>query len=177
MFYEKNYFFVFISFFSLTVSKCFAQIYLSIDGIAGGVNSKGLKGVIELSSVQMEASNSARVGTNGGLSAGKVSLSEIAMTMNRGNASPAIQLYVFNGKQIPKAEIKFFKQGSSTPYLTVTLENVIISNWSLSSGGDNPSESFSIAFAKIKTEDAVTNPDGSIKMNKVSWDVIRNTAN
>ena len=126
-------------------------------------------------------SSGALFGAGGaGAGAGKVRVSELTITKPRGSASATLQMFVFNGKHIPKAEIRFYKSGPSTqvPYLTITLEDVMITSWSISSDGEGiPKESFSLAFAKFKTEDAIMKADGTMeKLPAVGWDIQKNAA-
>ena len=86
-------------------------------------------------------------------------------------------MYVFNGTRIPKAVVKFFKAGSSTEYLTITLEDVFISSWSISAEGRTPTESLSLNFAKFRTEDAIIGAGGRLEKGKiVGWDTSKNVA-
>jgi type VI secretion system secreted protein Hcp len=61
-------------------------------------------------------------------------------------------------------------------YLKIELEDAIVSAYSLSSGGDRPSESFSLNFAKISFQydqfDGATVKTGTPK----KWDLSTNKA-
>jgi type VI secretion system secreted protein Hcp len=171
-----------ISFFVLTGFKSFAQVFISFDGIKGESVFKAFPGSTEISSFEWGAKNPVTMsGATGGAGAGKVQVSELKITKTRGSASPSLQMSVFTGKYIPKAEIRFYKPGSQAPvpYLTITLEDVLITGWSISTtGGDIPMESISLVFARFKTEDGIQKADGTIeKLPAVGWDIKRNIPN
>lgn len=166
-----------VSFSLLTGSKSFAQIYIVFDGVKGESNFAAFPSSTQISSFQWGAENAVTIGSaTGGAGAGKVQMSELKITKPRGSASSALQMFVFNGKRIPKAEIRFYKPGSSTQYLTITLEDVFISSWSISGdGGEAPTESLSLNFAKFRTEDAVMAAGGKMEKGApVGWDISRN---
>lgn len=168
----------------LTCSNSFAQIFISFDGVKGESAIKQLPSFSEINSFSWGAKNSSTIGGGGGgASVGKVQVSELIITKSRGSASPALQMFVFNGKSIPKAEIRCYRSGASAgglqnPYLTITLENVLITNWAISADGrEGPKESFSLVFTKFRTEDTPQKADGSIeRIPPVGWDIQRNTA-
>jgi type VI secretion system secreted protein Hcp len=83
------------------------------------------------------------------------SISEIVVTKKFDDASQGLFKASLIGVDGMTAEVHFAKaaaQGDSTlvAYLTYTLSDAIISGYSVSSGGDKPSESISINFAKIE---------------------------
>ncbi len=168
-----------VHFFILSGSQTFAQIYISFDGVKGESNFKPFASSTEISSLAWGVKNNSTIGGGGGASVGKAQVGELVITKPRGSISAALQMCVFHGKPIPKAEIRFYKMGAGNPtsYLTINLENVLITNWSISADGRNaPVESFSLIFTKFKTEDATQKADGSIEKNPaVGWDIQRNT--
>jgi len=168
-----------LSILLLTGIQGSAQIYIAFDGIEGESSIRTFKGATELSSFSMGASNStSSTGSAINRTAGKVSMSDISFTKQRGVASSLLQLAVYTGRNIPTAEIRFHKPGMPNPYLVISLENVMITSWNISTPADktgsNLTESFSLSYGKIKSEDVVTNPDGSTKRIPVIWDVARN---
>ena len=167
-----------VSFSVLTGSKSFAQIYISFDGVKGESNFPAFPSSTVVSSFKWGAANETAPTTGAARTAGRVKMSEIAITKLRGSASSALQMYVFNGTRIPKAELRFYKSGSPTEYLTITLEDVLISSWSISGdGGSLPMETISLNFAKFRTEDTFAGAGGKPEKGKaVGWDVLKNTS-
>jgi type VI protein secretion system component Hcp len=151
------------------------QIFLSLEGIEGESNFNAFKGSSQLSSFSWGAKNAVSVTTSTGLSTGKTSFEEFTVTKNRGIASSGIQMALYMGKRIPKAEIRYYSGGSTTPSLTIILEDVFISSWKLSGAeSDKPTETFSMSASRYKTEEIVKNPDGSTRRVVSGWDVYRN---
>jgi type VI secretion system secreted protein Hcp len=168
-----------ISFFLLSGLKSFTQVFVSFDGIKGESVFRAFPGSTEITSFEWGAKNQVSMSGAGGAGAGKVQVSELTITKPRGSASSSLQMSVFTGKHIPKAEIRFYKPGVQAPYLTITLEDVFITGWSISAtGSDRATESISLVFTKFKTEDGIQKADGTIeKSPAVGWDIKKNTAN
>lgn len=172
--------FILVSFFMLSGAQSFAQIFMIFDGVKGESTFKSFPSSIPINSLSWGAKNSTTVTGMGGASVGRVQVSELVITKPRSASSPSMQMLVFNGKPTAKAEIRFYKQGPSpNAYLIITLENVYITNWSISADANEaPTETFSLVFTKFKTEDATMKPDGTIeKIPAVGWDIQRNTGN
>jgi type VI secretion system secreted protein Hcp len=170
-------------FFSLFASVCFlcmqnanAQIYMSLDGVDGESTFSAFKNSTLVSSFSWGAKNTTSISTTStGLTAGKSSIDEFSFTKNRGIGSAAIQSSLYMGKRIPKAEIRYYTSGSTTPYLTVILEDVFITSWKISGAeGERPTESITMTAVRYKTEETVRNPDGSTKRIVTGWDVSKN---
>lgn len=76
-----------------------------------------------------------------------------AMTITKSydKASPKLLEACARGQHIPKAVLSVRKTGGGQQqYLTYELENVMISGYSMSSGGDRPTESLSLNYTKIQ---------------------------
>ncbi|MDA1073591.1 MAG: type VI secretion system tube protein Hcp, partial [Proteobacteria bacterium] len=59
-------------------------------------------------------------------------------------------------------------------YLTVELTDAIVSSYSASSGGDRPSESFSLNFTKIMYKYDAFTGDTVVTGTEKKWDVMAN---
>jgi type VI secretion system secreted protein Hcp len=81
------------------------------------------------------------------------SFSEISLTKATDIASADLFMQAVCGKSLGSAEIHFMQTGGTDKkqqvFLTIELDGPIISSYSVSSGGERPSESFSINFTKI----------------------------
>ena len=102
------------------------------------------------------------------------SFSEITMTKNADVASVDLFVESAGGKDPKKAQVHFCNvSGNSVDvYMSWELENALVSSWSVSSGGERPSESFSVNFTKIKV--AYTRFEQGGKQTKISpkgWDL------
>jgi type VI secretion system secreted protein Hcp len=111
------------------------------------------KGATELSSFQFGVGIGVSI-SKGGVEKGTASVSEVTCTKAFDNMSPALFINCCLGKTFDKITIDFVgavgdaSKGSAI-YLTYELQNAIITGHSISSGGDKPSESFSITFEEI----------------------------
>lgn len=106
------------------------------------------------------------------------SFSEVTITKSTDIASADLFMQAVCGKSLGKAEIHFIQTGGTDVkgqvYLKYELEESIISSYSQSSGGERPSESFSINFTKISYQyDAFTG--GVVKTGTPKkWDLVKN---
>ena len=109
---------------------------------------------ITCTSVQMGVGRSiSSVGGGGDREVSNPSFSEITLTKSTDVASAEMFMQATCGKSLGKAEIHFIQTGGTSAkgqtYLKLELYETVVSAWSMSSGGDRPSESFSLNFTKI----------------------------
>ena len=86
-------------------------------------------------------------------SAARTNVSSIQIMKKTDKASVNLLQVCTTGKHIPKATITVRKAGEKTPYLKITLTNVLVSSYQLDSaggGGAKPNESLSLNFTKIE---------------------------
>jgi type VI secretion system secreted protein Hcp len=107
------------------------------------------------------------------------SFSEATVSRGTDKASPHLFLQAICGKSLGKAEVHFMQTGGSDAkgqvYLKLELTDPIISSYSMSSGGDKPSESFSINFTKITKQYDTFTGSGKIQAGTpVKWDLATN---
>lgn len=131
-------------------------IFMNYDGIQGDVTSQGHEQWIELTSFQWgvgrgitsaTASSADREGSTPSVSEAVVTKVTDGSSGNLFRASCGTQP-VGEGKTV---KIDFVKtdQSGSEPYLQIEMENTLVSGYSMSSGGDRPTESISMNFTKI----------------------------
>ncbi|HEX7758201.1 MAG TPA: type VI secretion system tube protein Hcp [Caulobacteraceae bacterium] len=145
-------------------------IYMKIDGVTGTVTEPGHKDWIEINSFQWGVGRgiSTAVGNANNRESTTPSISEITVTHSMDKSSINLfDLAVADAKG-KKFEIDFTKTatgtGNAEAYLHYELENCMISGYSISSGGDLPSESISLNFTKITekfTEYTAENANGT----------------
>jgi len=128
-------------------------IYMSFDGIEGDVTASGHEKWIELNSVQWGVGRGITSPTGGSADreSSAPSISEVVATKSTDVASTKLLNEAYQGEG-KKVQIDWCKtdKGSLEVYLTVTLENTMISGYSMSSGGDRPTESLSLNFTKVE---------------------------
>lgn len=132
--------------------------YLKYEGVIPKGESKaeghkGDAGWIELGSYQFGAgrSISSPTGASSKREASAPTLSEVVCTKLLDSVSPLLfQALVkgLNGKATIEST-ETHEQKLET-YLTWTMENAMVSSYSVSSGGDRPSESFALNFTKLE---------------------------
>ena len=135
-------------------------IYMKIDGVKGEVTAEGHKDEIRIDSCQWGAGIgvSSPAGSGMSRSASAVSISEITLSKVMDNSSTVLFQKVCSGATLKKVEI-FFTVASSTAkagndaFLTLTLGDVFVTGYSMSSGGDGrPNESLSLNFIDINVK-------------------------
>ena len=128
-------------------------IYMKLGKIEGNVTSASHEKWVEAYSFQFGSGRgiSMSVGSGKEREATKPSLSEVTVSKAMDKASPYLFLESCVGKAIDKVEIHFVKTQADVleTYLIYELEKCLVSSYSASSGGDEPSESISLAYTKI----------------------------
>lgn len=106
------------------------------------------------------------------------SFSEATLTKSTDIASADLFAQATYGKSLGKAEIHFIQTGGtgndSQVYLKYELEDAIVSSYSISSGGDRPSESLSLNFTKIMMQYDAFSGDTKTTGTPKKWDLMAN---
>lgn len=157
-------------------------IYLKFEAepIKGEADAKGFEGTIAVESMQFGASNNLDK-TSRGWSGGTANVSEISCSKMSDESSTLLFSDCCAGKMHAKATISIVKQATdsktaNTPFMIYSLEGVYVVGYSVSSGGDRPSESFALAFKKITIKYLTADVKGALtaKSPEVSWDLVKN---
>lgn len=144
-------------------------IYLKFGSVNGDVTTDGYSKWIEVNSCQFGAGRgiSSPTGSAARREASAPSLSEVVVTKQFDQTSNAMFEASTAGTKGTKAEIAFTRSGVGTSsgkqieLLRLTLEESLISGFSMSSGGDRPSESISFNYTKIEFKYTPMAADGS----------------
>lgn len=129
-------------------------IYMKYGSIKGAATTEGFKDWIELTSFQFGTgrgiASAARSPTSREHS--EPSLSEITVTKLTDVSSPKLFTESVAGELNNAVTITFTTttKNKVEPFLKYELENTGVSGYSVSSGGDMPSESISLNYTKIK---------------------------
>jgi len=106
------------------------------------------------------------------------SFSEITLTKSTDVASADLFMQAVCGKSLGKAEIHFVQTGGSDKkqqvYMKIELTDAIVSSYSASSGGDRPSESFSLNFTQISYQYDAFSGDKVTTGTPKKWDLAKN---
>jgi type VI secretion system secreted protein Hcp len=128
-------------------------IYMKYDGIDGDVTAEGHEKWIELGSFQWGVGRgiSSPTGASADRESSAPSISEIVVTKNQDIASVKLLDEAYHGEG-KKVQIDFVKtdKGKLETYMYYKLEDTMLSGYSISSGGDRPTESLSLNFTKIE---------------------------
>ena len=150
-------------------------IYMKFGSIDGDVTTDGFKNWIELSSFQWG------VGRGIGSAAGGLknregsepSISEATVTKRMDKSSPKLFQDAVGGDLDAKVKITFTTTAKDKveKFLEFELENTGLSGYSVSSGGDMPSESFSLNFSKVVWTFIAKDAKVGGSPEKVGWDL------
>lgn len=145
------------------VQPAAAAIYMKFEGgnelIKGNVTVPGFEDYIEVNSFQWGVGRAISSSPKGGardIEASAPNFSEIVVTRASDEIVPLFMSASTVGRGYDKITIAFYNFGGEqppdpkTPYLKYELKNVLISGYSLSSGGDRPSESLSLNYTAIQ---------------------------
>lgn len=129
-------------------------IYMKLEKVNGDVTAQGYKQWIDISSLQFGVGRAIASAVGGGAKreAGVPSISEITLTKPLDSSSIELFSWATGGSKSQLVKIHLVQTGDKTgpeSYLEYELTNTLLSGYSLSSGGDRPSESLSLNFTKI----------------------------
>jgi type VI secretion system secreted protein Hcp len=159
--------------------------YMKITGpdVNGEATAKEMEKYIELYSFSWGASNPTTVGPgSSGLSAGRAAVSSFNVMKKSETSSANLFAACCAGQHYKKADVYLRKatgtDGGQKTFLKYSFEDVMVESiqWSGSSGGDDtPTESVSLAFAKVSIEYYKQAEDtGSMtKVGNATWDLTK----
>ena len=142
------------------------EYHLDIKGIKGESAASKHKEQIEVMSWSWGASNPTTI-VGEGMSAGKVSMSDLSFTKRVDKSSPKLLGLCVTGNHADEATLYCSKQtGGKTPedFLTIKLKEVFVSSFQVggSSGEDVGTESISITYASIDYDYKLQQADGKL---------------
>jgi len=143
-------------------------IYLSFGSIQGDVTASGHENWIELNSLQWGVGRgvSSPTGSSADRESSAPSVSEITVTKDNDTASDGLLTEAFtgdgggNGANVT-IDLTRTQSGQLVVFQQIVINNVIISGYSVSTGGDRPTESMSFNFTKIAVTNTPMKPDGT----------------
>ena len=139
-------------------------VYMKYGALVSDATADGHVGWIECNSFQWGVGRgiSSPTGGTADRESSPPSVSEITVTKDQDKASTKLLLEAYQGEGTDVV-IDFCKtdKGNLEIYLEFTLTNTMISGFSMSSGGDRPSETLSLNFTKVEYKLITQNPDGS----------------
>ena len=152
-----------------------------VPGVPGAF---GVAGVIagppfvEVLSYSLSVTNSGSGGVGEGSGVARATFSDLNFMKYVDKSSPNFFVCCANGAHIDKAILHIRKAGEKPQeYMTITMEEVFISNYSLSGadGASLPTESGALNFAKMEIKYFPQKKDGTLDAaNPKGWDVKSN---
>ncbi len=166
------------SFAQTTTSTSGDPIFMNYDNlnIPGDVTAAGHEKWIEINSFQFGVTRTiSNTAGSADRQASAPSVSEIVITKLMDKSSPLLFKEALSGNGKP-VTIDFVTSGGGpsgpTVYAQYKLENVLISGYSTSSGGDRPTESISLSFTKITYTFNSQDPNtGQLTPTSVTYDL------
>lgn len=153
-----------------------SQIFINYDGLSikGDSQADGFQDWIQVDSYQLGAGRAIGDVLSGNRDVSRVNLTEVTLTKQFDNSSVPLRQEIFNSQARKLVEIHFTKSVDTKleSYFIVRLNNVLLSSISASSGGDRPSESLSLNYARIEWEyRCVDSRDTGCKPSKGGYDL------
>ena len=140
-----------------------SDIFAKIGDIKGESLDDKHKDEIEVLSWSWGVSNAGSMAHGGGGGEGKASFSDLSFMHKIDKASPVLMKACATGVHIKEATITHRKAGKGQQeFLIFKMNDVIVTSVQDSDGGDDLTESVSIAFAKIDLEYKPQKRDGSL---------------
>jgi type VI secretion system secreted protein Hcp len=145
-------------------------IYLKFGAVQGSVTEEGHKNWIECNSFNFGVGRgiSSPTGAQKDRDASAPSFSEITLGKTQDESSLPLLEASWGGSEAVDAEIHFVRTENKKldVYLKYKLTDVLISGYSISSGGDRPNESLSLNYAKIEFAQDTFDVKNKSKANK-----------
>jgi type VI secretion system secreted protein Hcp len=154
-----------------------AAIYMKFPGIDGEATASGHEKEIEIGSINLGIARAVTAPTGGSSTreASAPTISEISITKMMDISSTLFMMSATAGKGQDNVVISLTAtdKGELFTYCKITLSNVLVSSYSVSSGGDRPSESLSLNFTKIQVDYYPSVPTGTPppKVSPFTWDL------
>jgi len=157
-----------------------ATIFLECADIKGESKKVGYEEQIECESWSWAASHSGGLGLTGkGGSQGSTSVAPISLSKYQDKSSHTLFQYLCEGKHAPEMKLHITRTegGVLKDYMTITMTEVIVENWSISGGSDQlPVESVSLMMGKVKVETFVQDDKGALSnAGDFTWNCLEHT--
>lgn len=156
------------------------DIYLSIDGVYGGVDSAGHEGTISIESFDFDIEGAPMMGEEESRSSLSV-LSFITLTKMADKASAALFNLSCNGRPLPEATISFMQLGNGEnplhgdEFMSYVLEKARVKSYAISQQPESdslPIETIKLAFDKIHFKYTVYDKTGrKVELMRGGYDI------
>lgn len=130
-------------------------IYMQLDGIEGDATHQTHQNWTDIKSLSWDIQRAMNtlVGSSQNREGKEPSVGHVTLTKSSDRSTPKLITEAASGQAGKTAKIHLVTTGSpGATYLEFTLSNVLISSYSIVSGGDRPAESITLNFTKIETK-------------------------
>ena len=154
------------------------DMFLKLDGIAGGSTNAAHKDEIEILSFSWGVSNSAPVAATGGGGAGKALAGDASFVIRSSLAAPPLFLACATGKHIKSGIFVIENPAAQRAFrfYQLSLTDILVS--SFQSGGSNadvPFDSFSLAYRTLRVRFNEASPTGAVgRFTDAAFDFVHN---
>ena len=150
--------------------------FLKIEGVPGEATASGHKDEIVIDSFSMGVS---RPAATGGTQTGRAQFTDISFSHRLDKASPILMLRCAQGTHIPTAVLTCRTLGARQDiFYVIRLTDVVVTSVSIggAAGGDRPTETFSLNYARIEWEYIPQLPTGGLgDPVRATWNLQANT--
>lgn len=156
-----------------------SDMFIKLNDVPGESQDSKHPNEIDLVSWQWGMSQGNNMGgTGAGLTGSKVSINTLNFIHMLDKASPVLMRMCSTGTHIKEANLVMRQAGGDQlEYLKIKLEEVLVSDLSLSAGGERPTESVTLAFAKVKVDYFPQKVDGKLDAAiPYGWDIQKSKA-
>ena len=151
-----------------------AECFLKLEGVKGESTDAKHAGEIDVLAWSWGVTQPGGSSVAGGASASRPNVGDIKLSKALDSASTALAMSGVLGKPFRSAVLSCRKSGrSQAEFVTITLGEVYVSAFALSTTSQVPQEELSLSFRTIKIEYRPSRPDGSLgDSTSFSWDTI-----
>lgn len=137
--------------------------YLQLANVPGESVATNNSGQIQVQSWSWGGTNTSTVGATTGSGAGRVSLSDLNMTIEFDKSAPKLLNGLTAGTHYATATLTAVKAGAgNSPYMTLALTELFISSLQLGAGGEVPSVSLSMTYKSYTFTYYIQAADGTV---------------
>ena len=156
------------------------NLFMEIDGIPGESEQDGYEGLVQIESWAWAMDQEGSAHRGGGSGTGRVDVGDLVVTKYTDKSTPIMYTKCATGEHIDKIVLHNVKAGGvALEYLTMTMEEVIITHVGMSctSEGDRSLEDVAFSFARYTLSYTAQKGDGSGDAAvEVGFDIAKNKA-
>jgi type VI secretion system secreted protein Hcp len=144
------------------------DVFLKIKGIEGESADGAHPNEIDVLSYSWGISQTGTMSYGGGGGAGKANFGDFNFMMRMNKATPKLMNACATGEHIPEAILSCRKAGGKQQdYMIYTFSDLLISSYQTSASSEEPTESISFNYSKMKMEYKIQDAKGELKAGPI----------